>query len=112
MKISDCRTPFFSYNKGVRQGCVLSPILFNMFINELPKLFEKINSDPFLLPNGTKLSNLLYADDLIILSRSKSGLQKCLNILNEWSKKWLMDINLKKNKSNDIAKTQFEITKS
>ena len=98
VKISGHRTPFFSYNRGVRQGCVLSPLLFNLFINELPNLFEKANSDPFLLPNGTRISSLLYADDLVILSRTKSGLQNCLDSLHEWSKKWLMNINLEKTK--------------
>ena len=98
VKISDYRTSFFPYRKGVRQGCVLSPLLFNLYINELPKLFEKTTSDPFLLPNSTAISSLLYADDLIILSRSKSGLQNCLDMLHTWSKKWLLEVNLKKTK--------------
>ena len=51
VKIGDQRTSFFSCSKGVRQGCVLSPILFNLYINELPQLFEKTNSDPFILSN-------------------------------------------------------------
>ena len=67
-------------------------------MNELPKLFDQTNSDPFILPNGTSVSSLLYADDLIILSRSRYGLQNSLNQLNEWSKKWLMEINMKKTK--------------
>ena len=43
----------------------------NLYINDLPYSFENILLDPFVLPNGTKFSSLLYADDLIILSRSK-----------------------------------------
>ena len=87
---------FFTYSKGVRQGCILSPLLFNIYINEITTLFKNTNSDPFILPNGTELSCLLYADDLIILSKSKFGLQKCLDKLHSWSKKWLMEVNLKK----------------
>ena len=65
VKISDCRTSFFSYHRGVRQGCVLTPLLFNIYTNELPKLLEKTNSDSFVLTNGTTISSILYADDLL-----------------------------------------------
>ena len=98
IKISNNRTPFFQYKKGVRQGCILSPILFNLYINEIPTLFENTLSDPFILPNGTKINSLLYADDLVILSRSKSGLQNCLDQLHQWCTMWLMQVNTKKTK--------------
>ncbi|CAB3986903.1 Hypothetical predicted protein [Paramuricea clavata] len=117
IKLSESRTPFFPYKKGVRQGCTLSPLLFNIYINEIPKLFEKIESDPFMLPNGTELNSLLYADDLVILSRSKSGLQNCLDQLHEWCENWLLQINTKKTKimifqkrnSSQPTKIQFHI---
>ena len=76
----------------------VSPLLFNLFINNLPYLFENTLSDPFVLPNGTKINSLLYADDLIILSRSKTGLQNCLNTLSSYCKTWRLKVNPKKTK--------------
>jgi hypothetical protein len=43
------------------------PLLFNNYMNEITTLFKNTNSDPFTLPNGTELSCLLYADNLIII---------------------------------------------
>ena len=84
--------------EGVRQGCILSPLLFNLYVNDLAFSFNNVLSDPFVLPNGTKLNSLLYADDLIILSRSKLGLQNCLNMLSSYCNSWMLKINPKKTK--------------
>ena len=40
----------------------------------------------------------MYADDLVILSRSEFGLQRCLHQFNGWCNKWMMQINFKKTK--------------
>ena len=80
IKIGNSQTRSFQYARGVRQGCILSPLLFNLFINNIPYSFENTLSDPFVLSNGTKLNSLFYADDLVILSRSKTGLQTYLPI--------------------------------
>ena len=70
IRIGENKTRSFSYSRGVRQRCILSPLLFNRYINNLPHLYYNTRtlSDPFVLPNGRKIISLLYADDLIILS--------------------------------------------
>ena len=71
-------------------------MLFNLFVNELPLSFDQCLTDPITLPNGTRLNSLFYADDLVILSRSKYGLQHCLNALQSFCSTWLLEVNLRK----------------
>ena len=98
IKISENKTQPVSYSRGVRQGCVLSPLLFNLYLNNLPHLFENTLSDPFVLPIGKNINSLLYADDLVTLSKSKTGLQNCLNALSLYCDKWKLKLNPKKTK--------------
>ena len=97
-RLGSKKTRSFQYTRGVRQGCILSPLLFNLYLNDLAFSFNKIVSDPFVLPNGMKLNSLLYADGLIILSRSKVRLQNCLNTLSSYCNSWMLKINPKKTK--------------
>ena len=98
VRIGNSQTRSFQYSRGVRQSCILRPLLFNLYVNDFAFSFNNILSDPFVLPNGTKLSSLYYADDLIILSRSKLGLKNCLNSLSLFCNSWMPKINPKKTK--------------
>ena len=89
-------TSFFDYQKGVRQDCPLSPLLFNIYVNDLFETMNKGNDpDIFLDEKGNKINILMYADDLIILSESK-GLQKQIDKLENYCSK--LQINNKKTK--------------
>ena len=90
---SDVRNAY----RGVRQGDGLSPLLFNLFTNDLPTIFDHSDTDPVLL-NVTKLNCLLYADDLILFSQSEKGLQSCLNKLSVYCDRWKLKINTNKTK--------------
>ena len=92
------RTNFFEFNRGVRQGCIVSPVLFNLYLNELPRILDCHDTDPVTLPNGLPLNCLLYADDLVSISRSAAGLQNQINLLHKYCEKWLLTTNLKRQK--------------
>ena len=76
-------TPFGSLtkkipiNRGVKQGCILAPFLFNLFMNDLaPCLCPKAGHSPKLGISHVPI--LLYADDAVILSHSQIGLKRLL----------------------------------
>ena len=73
VKIGHQQTHFFPQQRGVKQGCCLSPTLFNIYINELAKNLE-LSTSPGITLGDTDIKCLLYADDLVLLSPTKEGL--------------------------------------
>ncbi len=96
VKTCEGLTPTFNVSQGVKQGEVLSPALFNLYINDIPDIFDNA-CDPVKLSNTT-LNCLMYADDLVILSNSKDGLQNSLNNLQNYCNDWRLRINVNKTK--------------
>ena len=86
----------FDTTIGVKQGDVLSTLLFNIFINDLPNIFTGGNENPTIF--NTQISSLLFADDLIIFALTKDELQTKINKLEEYCKKWGLTVNTSKTK--------------
>ena len=107
----------FSAKFGVKQGCNLSPLFFNIFINDIHKIFDDACKP--LEINDWKISSLSYADDLVLVSESESGLQKTLSKLEEYCNIWGLKVNISKTKvivfnktfSARVKKLYFEIDK-
>ena len=87
----------FSSNIGLKQGCNLSPILFDIFINVLNEIFDKTFCQTEKIKNLT-LNNLRYVDDLVLVSETSSGLKNCLDRLQEYCNKSRLTVNIKKKK--------------
>ena len=86
-------TESFPVETGVRQGCLLSPMLFAIYINDLMES----------LPSGISVGDvnikvLMYADDIVILAETVDDLQLKIRGLEEYNNRWGLKLNLEKSK--------------
>ena len=101
-------THFFPSSTGLKQECNLSPIFFNLFINDIGDIFYQDQCQP---PSILKLSlnHRLYADDLVLISETKNGLQQCLNKLQKHCEKTRITVSNKKTKVMIVQKRKSKI---
>ena len=82
VRLNGLKTDYFEVKCGLKQGCTLSTLHFNLYVNDL---VIKINSlDAGIDIGGEKVSILLYADDLVLVASSEGELQALLQELNVW----------------------------
>ena len=110
IKYKNMVTDMFNITRGVKQGDSLSPTLFNIFINDITEVFDNDLCYPLKIIDS-KLSCLLFADDLLIFSETKTGLQNSLNNLALYCDKWQIELNIKKTKSMIFNRTCSKLEK-
>jgi hypothetical protein len=94
IKLNGVLSNRFNINCGVKQGGILSPYLFNFFINDL--IEECVNRNIGAKFEHLNLSIIVYADDILLLSPIEKHLQMLINICGEYGLKWGIKFNSEK----------------
>ena len=84
-------TNSFNVSSGVKQGDIISPLLFSMYLNDLAAGIKELNCGIEI--DGHNCAILLYADDIVLLAPNEESLQKMLDFIKQWCNKWRMAIN-------------------
>ncbi|KAF7247656.1 Retrovirus-related Pol polyprotein from type-2 retrotransposable element R2DM [Varanus komodoensis] len=91
-------TDWFKIEKGVRQGCILSPCLFNLYAEHIMRKAGLDESPVGIKIAGRNINNLRYADDTSVMAESEEELKSLLMRVKEESAKVGLKLNIKKTK--------------
>ena len=103
-------TDWFHIGKGVRQGCTLSPYLLNLYTEYIMRN-AGLNEAQAGIKIAVRNNNLRYADDIILMAKSKEELQSLLMKMKEESEKAGLKLSIQKMKimaSNPITSWQID----
>ena len=89
-------TDWFQMGKGVRQGCILSPCLFNLCSEYIMRNAGLDEAQARIKIAGRNTNNLRYADDTILMAESKEELKSLLMKVKEESEKVGLKLNIQK----------------
>ena len=88
---------FFECAVGLKQGEVISPLLFSLFIEDLELFLQGDLSSGLCLDDITFIL-MLFADDMVILGKDANDLQKSLDLLDVYCSRWGLQVNTDKTK--------------
>ena len=91
-------TDWFQTGKGVCQGCILSPCLFNLYAKYIMRNAGLEEAQAGIKIAGRNINNLRYADDTTLMAESKEELKSLLMKLKEESEKLGLKLNIQKTK--------------
>ena len=99
---------------GTEQGHPMSPELFKCYIHELSEQLNALTGVNVPELNGTRVSHLLWADDLVLLARDASSLQKMIDLVLGYCLEWGLSVNISKtavmvfNRSGRLLKESYD----
>ena len=91
-------TDWFQIGKGVRQGCILSPCLFNFYAEYISRNAGLEETQAGIKIAGKNINNLRYADDTKLMAESEEELKRLLMKVKEESEKVGLKLNIQKTK--------------
>ena len=91
-------TDWFQIGKGVCQGCVLSPYLFNLYAEYIVQNVGVDEAQAGIQTAGRNINNLRYADDTILTAESEEELKSLLMKVKEESEKAVLKLSIQKTK--------------
>ena len=95
-RLGNIETDWVKSERGVRQGCILSLILFSMYIEELVVRLRRKNAR--VRVGRDKVCMLLYADDVVVMSESAYELQSLLDVVDEYGRDFGVNFSCEKSK--------------
>ena len=105
------KTDWFQIQKGVSQGCILSPCLFNLYAEYIMQNAELDETQARIKIAGRMINNLRYADDTTLMAESEEELKSLLMKVKEESEKVGLKLNIQKTKikaSSPITSRQID----
>ena len=92
-------TDWFQIGKGVRQGCILSPCLFNFYAEYIIRNTGLEETQAGIKISGRNINNLRYADDTTLMAESEEELKSLLMKVKEESEKVGLNLTFRKRRS-------------
>ena len=85
----------FPWRKRVRQGCILSPCLFNVYAEYIVRNAELKEAQDGVKIAGRNINNLRYEDDTTLMAEGEEELKSFLKKMNEESEKVGLNLNFR-----------------
>ena len=94
----DMEQDWFQIGKGVHQGCILSPCLFNLYAEYIMRNTRLEEAQAGIKIAGRNINNLRYADDTTLMAESEEEIKSFLMNVKEESEKVGLKLNIQKTK--------------